>query len=68
MACPYAMGHEDVVAKLVDAHVVAQIFTPADFLRRRRPSPDAVRAFLMAERMKVLNSYKLLLNFIKGII
>jgi 3-deoxy-D-manno-octulosonic-acid transferase len=65
---PYAKGHEDVVAKLVDAHVVAQIFTPADFLRRRRPSPDAVRAFLMAERMKVLNSYKLLLNFIKGII
>lgn len=65
---PYAKGHDDVVAKLVDAHVVAQILTPADFLRRRHPSPDAVRTFLMAERMKVLNSYKLLLNFIKGIL
>ena len=65
---PYAKGHDDVVAKLVNAHVVAQILTPADFLRRRHPSPDVVRTYLMCERMKVLNSYKLLLNFIKGIL
>ena len=65
---PYAKGHEDVVTKLVAAHVVGQIHTPSDFLRRRFPSSDVVRTYLMCERMKVLNSYKLLLNFLKGIL
>lgn len=65
---PYAKGHEDVVARLVEAHVLAQINTPADYLRRRTPAIDTVRSFLMGERRKVLNSYKLLLNFIKGIL
>ena len=65
---PYAKGHEDVVVKLVAAHVVGQIHSPVDFLRRRHPSPDVVRTYLMCERMKVLNSYKLLLNFLKGIL
>ena len=65
---PYAKGHEDVVARLVESHVLAQINTPADYLRRRIPAVDTVRSFLMGERRKVLNSYKLLLNFIKGIL
>jgi 3-deoxy-D-manno-octulosonic-acid transferase len=65
---PYAKGHDDVVTKLVAAHVVGQIHTPSDFLRRRFPSSDVVRTYLMCERMKVLNSYKLLLNFLKGIL
>ena len=65
---PYAKGHEDVVARLVEAHVLAQIHTPVDYLRRRTPAIDTVRSFLMGERRKVLNSYKLLLNFIKGIL
>ena len=65
---PYAKGHEDVVAKLVALHVVAQILSPSDYLRRRNPSTESVRKFLMGERMKVLNSYKLLLNFLKGIL
>jgi len=65
---PYAKGHDDVVTKLVAAHVVGQIHSPSDYLRRRHPSPDVVRTYLMCERMKVLNSYKLLLNFIKGIL
>ena len=65
---PYAKGHDDVVTKLVAAHVVGQILSPSDYLRRRHPSPDVVRTYLMCERMKVLNSYKLLLNFLKGIL
>lgn len=65
---PYAKGHDDVVSRLVEAHVLAQINTPADYLRRRTPAVDTVRSFLMGERRKVLNSYKLLLNFLKGIL
>lgn len=65
---PYAKGHEDVVVRLVESHVLAQINSPADYLRRRTPAVDTVRSFLMGERRKVLNSYKLLLNFIKGIL
>ena len=65
---PYAKGHEDVVAKLVSSHALAQIHSPSDFLRRRRPSVDTVRASLTLEKKKVLNSYQLLLNFIKGLL
>lgn len=65
---PYAKGHDDVVARLVESHVLARINTPADYLRRRTTAIDTVRSFLMGERRKVLNSYKLLLNFIKGIL
>ena len=64
---PYAKGHEDVVAKLVSAHVLAQIHSPADFLRRRFPSVDVVRTGLAAEKKKVLDSYFLLLNYLKGL-
>jgi 3-deoxy-D-manno-octulosonic-acid transferase len=64
---PYARGHEDVVTKLVSAHVLAQIHSPADFLRRRFPSVDTVRLNLAQEKKKVLDSYFLLLNFIKGL-
>ena len=65
---PYAKGHDDVVSRLVAAHVLAQIHTPSDYLRRRTPAVDTVRTFLMGEKRKVLNSYKLLLNFIKGLL
>lgn len=65
---PYAKGHEDVVSQLVAAHVLAQIHTPTDYLRRRTPVIDTVCSFMMGERRKVLNSYKLLLNFIKGLL
>ncbi|WP_294112296.1 glycosyltransferase N-terminal domain-containing protein [uncultured Fibrobacter sp.] len=64
---PYAKGHEDIVAKLVSAHVLAQIRSPVDFLRRRFPSVDTVRLSLAQEKKKVLDSYFLLLNFIKGL-
>ena len=64
---PYAKGHEDIVAKLVSAHVLAQIHSPVDFLRRRFPSVDTVRLSLAQEKKKVLDSYFLLLNFIKGL-
>ena len=65
---PYAKGHEDVVAKLVSSRALAQIHSPADYLRRRTPSVDTVRACLMLEKKKVLNSYQLLQNFLKGLL
>ena len=65
---PYSKGHEDVVSRLVSMHVLAQINSASDYLRRRRPSSDTVRNCLMQEKKKVLNSYSLLLNFIKGLL
>ena len=64
---PYARGHENIVAMLVSTHALAQIHSPADFLRRRYPSVDTVRSCLAQEKKRVLDSYFLLLNFIKGL-
>lgn len=65
---PYARGHEDAVAGLVGAHVLAQIHSPADYLRRRYPSAAHVQSYLAAEKKKVSDSYQLLLNFLKGLL
>lgn len=64
---PYSRGHEDVVSRLVAARVLAQIHSPADYLRRRFPSVDTVRMHLSAEKKKISDSYSMLLNFIKGL-
>ncbi len=64
---PYAKGHEEVVSALVSSHVLSRINSPSDFLRRRFPSVDSVRTSLAHEKKKVLDSYFLLVNFIKGL-
>ena len=65
---PYSRGHEDTVALLCETKAVVRVRDAQDFLNCAQPSSERAQAFLMGEKKKILDSYSMLLNFLKELV
>lgn len=65
---PFARGHEDFVSLLCQEKAVTQVRSAEDFLNYARPSLERAEALLAAEKKKILNSYSMLLKFLKELL
>jgi 3-deoxy-D-manno-octulosonic-acid transferase len=65
---PFARGHEDFVSLLCQEKAVTQVHSAEDFLNYARPSLERAEALLAAEKKKILNSYSMLLKFLKELL
>ena len=64
---PFTNGQKENAAALVREGVIAQLHTTADYPRRMLPDPKLVGTFLAHERNKIQDSYRQLLEFLRGL-
>lgn len=65
---PYSRGHEDTVALLCEEKAVSRIRCAQEFLNCVQPLPERAQAFLAIEKKKILDSYSMLLKFLKELV
>ncbi|WP_295099077.1 glycosyltransferase N-terminal domain-containing protein [uncultured Fibrobacter sp.] len=64
---PFTAGQKENAAALVREGVIAQLHTTADYPRRMLPDSKLVGTFLAHERNKIQDSYRQLLEFLRGL-
>lgn len=64
---PFTSGQKENAAALVREGVIAQLHTTADYPRRMLPDSKLVGTFLAHERNKIQDSYRQLLEFLRGL-
>lgn len=65
---PFATGHKDSAASLVNEGVLTQLQSTAGYSKRNLPDPRLVSTFLTHERTKIQDSYDHLLDFLKKLL
>lgn len=65
---PFVNGQKDAVHALLREGVIAQLQSTAGFAKRNMPDVRLVRTFLAHERMKIMDSYNQLLDFLKNLL
>lgn len=64
---PFATGHKDSAASLVNEGVLTQLQSTAGYSKRNLPDPRLVSTFLTHERTKITDSYEQLVDFLKNL-
>ena len=64
---PFTAGQKENAAALVREGIIAQLHTTADYPRRMLPDSKLVGTFLAHERNKIQDSYRQLLEFLRGL-